>query len=434
MHDTLGMPPTCIHFELLDFDDEQVEAFIGDVDLPAWLPSRPLFVEYLAQAPDVVSSELLGAVERGRGWRRLIRLVSEREAARVTSIPAETFESLVARIALVAREDSDGRGPISLDSMRRAFYEVCGYEAEEEGVQALLRLPGLARSDGAATDEMRTFVDSDFADAAFAIDLSRYLSAPYSEHPMRSRAKWSTTSSALVAEVAADGLLDSKFDGTAIVACMQARSNEGLYDAILFDAASVLMRMPSAPGTSPRPFLADLLIERLEVADDKTALRDSAFSGCVIETLDVSDVVEGTNFPTFQNCDIGMIEGWRSIPTGLAGHFTNCTIGAFEGAERTTAGLLRQDLPDSQRVALTILKKVYAQAGGGRQLPALSRGLPLELRPLVDEVVQHLSGLGYLELADGRGVVVVRPVRRARRDVLTILEAPATIGRKWTRT
>ncbi|WP_051681655.1 hypothetical protein [Cellulomonas sp. HZM] len=427
LYDTLGMP-TCVHFELLDFDDKQVEALIGDVDLPAWLPSRPLFVEYLAQTPDVMSSELLGAVERGRGWRRLIRLVSEREAGRVTSIPAETFESLVARIALVAREDSDGRGPISLESMRRAFYDICGYEAEEEGVQALLRLPGLARSNGSGTEEMRTFVDSDFADAAFAIDLSRYLAAPYAEHPMRSRARWSTTSSALVAEVAADELISGKFDGSAIAACMQARSNEGLYDAILFDAASVLALVPSAREVRPSPFLADLLIERLELADEDAALGDATLSGCLIETLDVSEIVEGTSFPTFQNCDIGTVEGWRSIPESLAGHFSNCTIHAFEGAERTTAGLLRQDLPNPHRVALTILKKVYVQAGGGRQLPALSRGLPLELRPLVDEVVQQLSGLGYLELADGRGVVVVRPVRRARRDVLAILEAPATIG------
>ena len=318
--------------------------------------------------------------------------------------------------------------------MRRVFYETCGYEAEEEGVQALLRLPGLANSGIPGSGEMRVFIDTAFADAAFALDLARYISAPFADHVMRTRARWSTTSSSLVAEVAADKLISDKFDASTVSACMRIRENDRLHDAVLYDAAMVASKIPRDGKAIPTPLIADVLIELLELSDEEPALVGATLSGCVIETLDVSEVTAVAGFPTFQNCEIGTIVGWSCVPVAFAQHFdADCNIGGYAGADLTTSGLLRHNLPDAQRVALTVLKKVYAQAGAGRQAPALARGLPLELRPLVDEVVQRLATSGLLELADGRGVKIVRPVRSARTEVMALLEAPSRIASVFKR-
>ena len=422
----LGMAGS-LHFEMCDFDDNQMRKYIGALNPPAWLPSRPLFLSFLAQEPDLVGSGELNSHDRGRGWRRLLRLIAEREASRVSSIPADTFESLISRIAVIARAESDGRGPVTIESMRRVFYDVCGYEAEEEGVQALLRLPGLASSGSAGVDESRTFVDSDFADAAFALELARYIGAPYGDHVMRDRAKWVTSSSELVGEVASEQLSEVGFTPAMAAACVAKRMGENLYDAVLFDVTSVTSHLSPDTPLNPPPFFADILVERLNLSGDSQYLNGSSFSGCVIEVLDVGDAIDTSEFPTFDNCDIGLIEGWQKMPEAFVRHFRRCEIGHYSGAGGTTASILQLELGDAERVALTIFKKVFAQAGSARQVPALSRGLPLELRPLVEDVLDTLVAKGFVEIGDGKGIRVARPVRTRRAEVALILNAPSLI-------
>jgi len=416
-------------FELVDFDAAQVHDYVGSALPPEWLPTRPLFLEMFARSVSEADVEELSMANRGSGWRRLLSPVSEREAGRVSSIPAATFEALISRIAVVARIESDGHGPVTLESMRRVFYEVCGYEAEEEGVQALLRLPGLA-STGADQKggESRTFLDADFADAAFGLELANYVANPFGDHPMCDRAKWATASTSLAAEVAADAISANGFDGSIVRACASKRIAEDLFDAVLFDVVAVAAMLTADRAAKIEPFFADILVGRLELSDDSDIMNSANWSGCMIEALDVGSMSHLNHFPRFQNCNIGRIEGWQSVPAAVASNFIDCKIEEFAAAGGTTAAILQLDLTDTERVALTILKKVYAQSGSGRQLPALSRGLPLDLRPSVEDVVTLLTSKGLVSIGEGKGVQIVRPMREARGAVMSVLNTPSSIA------
>ncbi|MFS0704727.1 NACHT domain-containing NTPase [Cellulomonas sp. 179-A 9B4 NHS] len=411
--------------EIRDFTSDQISAYVGEIDVPDWLPPRPLLLELFARVHEY-DPNAARLSERGAGWSYLMRRVAERESERVSSIPADTFEKLISRVALAARTETEGRGPLTLSTMRQAFYEVCGYEAEEEGVQALLRLPGLANTGTTGESESRMFVDPDFADAAFAIELAEYIAAPFVDHPLADRAKWSEASSSLVIDVAGDRLGAAGFSNAVASACASKRISDNLYDAVLHDAVSVAVDMSPDASVSPPPFFADIIVERVQLEPGSGALLHATWSGCVIDILDVAGLIETFPFPTFQNCDIGTISGWGAIPAPLMNSFKDCSVQTFATRVDTTAGLIELDLPAELRVALTILKKVYAQSGSGRRVSALSRGLPLEFRHLVDESIEALQTLGYITLGSGKGETIARPVRQKRASALALLNAPSS--------
>jgi hypothetical protein len=72
------------------------------------------------------------------------------------------------------------------------------------------------------------------------------------------------------------------------------------------------------------------------------------------------------------------------------------------------------------KALMTILRKLYLQAGGGRQLLALRRGLPSgPVLDKVDAVVRALESEGIVVVSNG----VVHPIRRYMGRVHGILAA-----------
>ncbi len=61
-----------------------------------------------------------------------------------TAVQPETIEQIIARVATLARSRGNDLGPLDMSQMQQAYYEVNGYQPDEEGTQLLLRLPGLA--------------------------------------------------------------------------------------------------------------------------------------------------------------------------------------------------------------------------------------------------------------------------------------------------
>jgi len=421
-------------FDLQDFDEQQLGQYIGDqAYFPAWLPPRPLLVEFLIRRGIFEDPEARAQATPGEGWVHILELIASREAKRVTSIPAETFLRLISRVSLVARSVSDGRGPVTLHDMQRAFYDVCGYEAEEEGLQALLRLPGLVSEANGAEDEMRSFVDRQLADAGYGYELATYLTTPY-QGPLSSAAAWATASSDLAASVAVGFLSKWEFDPGVVVGAYKKRSGDQFFDAVLHDICVVSDTIHAPTRSATAPFIADVLIPRLEIfSSPDSLLARATYQGCVIEVLDVTDHESGSPFPHFSECAIGRIEGWSAFPPALSGNFKNSDVEAFAAHSETTAGIMTLDLDLEDRIALSILKKLYGQAGTARRLSALSRGLPLEDRPWVGSALEKLRTAGFLTMADGKGEALVVPVRSKRAEVAGLLRAPANVAAALSR-
>jgi hypothetical protein len=101
------------------------------------------------------------------------------------------------------------------------------------------------------------------------------------------------------------------------------------------------------------------------------------------------------------------------------GMFVGCSVTAFDDTS-TNAALLRLNLPPSMKALMTVLRKLYMQAGGGRKLNALTRGLPSgAVTDAVAPILDALEAEGLVHVAGE----VAHPVRRQSARVQRILAA-----------
>ncbi|MCW2526260.1 MAG: uncharacterized protein JWM76_1120, partial [Pseudonocardiales bacterium] len=279
-------------FSINDFDTSRVNAYLGGSQhLPEWVPTRPLLLRFLAQ--NGLISDVDANVDPASAWLAMMEAIATRESDRITSVTPESTLALLARIATTARNEL-GAGTISTDEMRGVFREICGYEADEEGLQLLLRLPGLAASDGGNRNfaaESRRFVDPSLADALYGIDLAGYIAAPYANHPLSMAVTWSQTAGPLASQVAAAKLEQAKFEPGIVSAPVRDRLNKSLFDCVLVDCVQVGVTMNTQLPRDVGPFFSEVLIADLHLRGSDLWLEVGAtYKDCLIERLDVSEV------------------------------------------------------------------------------------------------------------------------------------------------
>ena len=207
------------------------------------------------------------------------------------------------------------------------------------------------------------------------------------------------------------------------LAAVKRRQNESHFDAVLADAIRVADTF--SPDIARENYLIEgVLFDYLSPSEGQPALGKATLQDCVIDTLDISSLENAEDCPLFQSCIIGYLEGATSIPTWLSSKFSNCEIENYSEQLQTTAGIMQLRLPSKQRIALTILKKIYSQRGSGRKENALARGIDLRLRPLVSEVVADLTSEGWITASSNRGETIYLPVRGRRAAALQALDKP----------
>ncbi len=173
MQAALGLPSNAAILSTSDFTDAQISQFLQqrgttDTTVPAWLPSRPLLLGYLAAAGMLEDAGSVASdTTPAAGWDLLLDKVCAREAKMEFGIDGSTVRNILERLATIARGTDDGVGPLDAASLRTAFTEVCLYEPDEGSYQLLQRLPGLGVQDPA--DGTRRFIDAALVDAARSV-------------------------------------------------------------------------------------------------------------------------------------------------------------------------------------------------------------------------------------------------------------------------
>lgn len=417
-------------FMVPDFNEDQLTEFLRQAGvewkLPDWVPSRPLLLGYLVSIDAAQASEVATAISRATGWRRFIDAICEREAQMFTAVRPETIRSIMSRVATLARSRSDVTGPVDMEMLRAAFVAVNGLQPDEEGLQLLLRLPGLAAADPEDATEARVFVDHDLADTAYGLDLAEYAMNPYGEtHPLLSVASWATASSDLGIEVAADALTELGVGSPIVMAALVAREKHERFDAVMADLVRVAAELAWDRKQVNSSFLiVGVYFDQL-ILSDHPVFGATSFRDCVIERLDASGVDESSAIPHFQDALIGLLDGVSAMPKWLESRFTGCEIGRYSTATQTTAGIMQLGIDRESRVALSVLKKVFGQRGSARKEGALSRGLSLGDRSLVPRVLDELVSQGWLvKSASGNNVLYVG-VKERRKDARRALDTPA---------
>lgn len=421
---------TLEQYTVPDFDETQLSEYLRQSGVswavPEWVPMRPLLLGYLVSIEAGDSAEITQAVTRASGWRKFFTAICEREAQMFAAVRPETIRAIVSRVATLARARTDATGPVDMDMLRAAFVAVNGFQPDEEGVQLLLRLPGLAESTSEDQADVRIFVDRDLADTAYGLDLVDHVVDPYNEaHPLVSVASWVSAATDLGIEIAADSLVDGAVAVGTVYAALAAREKSGRFDAVMADLFRVALEMPWDDRKITTTFpVVGVYFDHLTLTDHplsgSLSLRD-----CVIERLDVVGLEEGSAAPHFQQVLIGLLDGASTLPKWLEPHFSKCEIDRFSTATHTTSGIMSLNIDKESRVALTVLKKVFGQRGSARKVGALSRGLKPGDRPLVTSVLDELVSQGWIYKAVSGNNVLYVGVKDRRADALRVLDAPA---------
>lgn len=430
MLQALGMVSAPV-LQLADFTDEQVAEYLQAAgaggSLPEWLPARPLFLASLASAGMLTDlSSIDSSLSAAEAWRALVRMICERESKIYATVPPDTVRALLAHLSVLSRVREPERGELGLEDMKLAFAQVSGRQTDEEALQLLLRLPGLAVAKIGVLEEARVFADQGLASATYGESLADYLASPYQGNVLCDPAAWSSSADGLAIEVASTALRAGGIAASQVAAACQYRFSQGHYDAIMLDAIRVADEM-DAPVQDASYIVADVVVDRLDLPAAVCHVSRTHIRGALISEVDFSQADETAGGPTFEQCIIGHAFGVASIPPALETYFPGTDIEAFDDETGTTHGILSlEGLSVEQKVALSILHKIYAKRGAGRKDSALRRGLAPSDRDHVGACLGELLNRGLVRASQRGTVTVYLPVRGRRTDVLRALDAPTS--------
>lgn len=425
MLEALGMSGA-LTARMHDFDEEQATQFLkaagSTSELPDWLPTRPLLLAHLALSGALEDVAAGRSADPPTAWRDLLNMICVRESNMYESVPPSTIRDVIVRLATVARATGDPLGPLQTVDLERVFYDVTGRNTvDEEVIQLLLRLPGLATA-GSGVDERRIFVDESLASVAYGEDLASYLISPHQGHPLCEPATWSEAANWLAVDVASLALSEMGIGATQTSVAGEVRMNRSQFDAVLFDAIQVSDSLGTT-GRGSAYIVEGLLAEHVAPAPENTALGRTHFRDCVIEQLDLGGA-ESTSIPTFERCLIPKVVGVSDLPHKLSSNFIECEISSYDAPAETTDSVMNLPMNIEEKIALSILHKVYAKRGGGRRDSALPRGLDPAVRDKVGSVANQLVTAGLLSTSSRGNVTIYLPVRAQVAHVREILSDP----------
>lgn len=405
-----------------EFTEGQAATFLkkhgAPEQLPDWLPRKPLFLAYLAHQHLLETIlKIDGSRGFGYAWDSFLDIVCKREAEldRAVMDPA-TIRRVLERLSCFARATPQGNGAISSVDLAEAYTKETGDTPGEGVLMQLQRLPGLTprEQDPAA----RSFVDEDLLQALQGAAVARAIAEP--KHDLTDR-KWNSP---------------LRTNGLSMAAYRLEKARHT--SAGVFEIALRITR-ESGSRLNLYQLAADCLLVAIALNSqfDKLVGRDEVFAEAVIDELDLeeqhvdritlkacylSQLVVGpaiaAESPLFEDCIVDRVTGVPSRDGLPPRKFINCEFGAFDDAS-TNAAILKLDVSPGLKALLTILRKLYMQAGGGRQLAALRRGLPGggEVHKRIEPALKLLEREGMVTIVGN----VAHPVRRHASRVHKIL-------------
>lgn len=421
----LGLVGRTVHIVRVDeFSEDQATEFLrkyaSSAKLPDWLPRKPLILGYLAHQ-ELLDSILRIDASKGFGfaWDSFLRLVCAREAEHDRAVmDPTTIRHVLERLSCIARGTPTRNGPITSLDLADAYTKETGDFPGEGVLMQLQRLPGLTPREQDPT--ARSFVDVDLLDALQGSALARV--ALEGRQDLVDR-KWGSGIARGGVRMGAYLLGREGFDtaGVIAVAGRLLQDNWGRVDLNQFalDCVAIALGMTAEDGeldckgiTLTNGVLAELDLEEQRI-------KDVTFRSCGFDHLIVGEGLLASAV-RFERCVFDKISGVPSKEGLPTGQFSECDFGTFDDAS-TNAAIMRLNVPPRLKVLMTVLRKLYLQAGGGRKLSALKRGLPGggPLHGYVDACVHMLEQEGMVAISDE----VVHPVRRYTSRVSDVLAA-----------
>jgi hypothetical protein len=412
--------------DLGEFDEVSATDFLRrngiTQGLPDWLPRKPLLLGYLLRHDlftEVVSID--GAKGFGYAWNSFLDAICARESSLEKSVmEAATVRAVLERLAFSVRAKSNGTGPISGVDLAEAYTAETGQTAGEGVLAQLQRLPGLAQRD--ADSGTRSFVDFDMLAALQGGAFANHVLAGFRGVVGVPLSALSEQAQDMAAYMLAKSGATSDTLRSVCSQLLRSVPQERGSPQHAADCLSVALRLAAQAEGAELDMhgvsIEDAAVDRISL--DEVVLKNATFRNCTIRELHLTESADKLGV-TFSSCLVGRVVGASNrngIPLAVVS--ADCEVESFDNLS-TNSAVLKLDLPPKLKALLTILRKLYKQAGGGRKVAALSRGITQqEVLGYIDPVLAILQRHQFVSLFNS----VVHPVRRQAGRVEAILAAP----------
>lgn len=388
--------------------------------LPDWIPRKPLILSYLIRQ-NLFDSIITIDSSRGFGfaWNSFLDRICEREAALPGAVmDPSTLRLVMERLAEFARSKTSGTGPITGTDLSEAYNLETGQSAGEGVLAQLQRLPGLTQRD--SEPGSRSFVDEDMLGALQGGAFAKQILGGFSSVKRAPLSELSDKSIAMAAYLLQEGGARPE----TIISVMErlSRKNEIVCRQAVADCLAVVLYLAvdlEVPSLDFRGIVVD------SASLGKINLDEINVVGIEIRNCTVREVSLGANFGggiRFQGCLVGKLLGIaneKGIPKEVFDD--GCEISKFDDMSTNNA-VLKLDIQPQLKALLTVLRKIYKQAGAGRKLTAMTRGITQgDVIEYIQPVLQILERNQFVSIYNK----IVHPVRKQSDRVEKILSNPS---------
>jgi len=383
--------------ELMDYFDQRGI----DVDIPDWLPRRPLICQTISDlAADDMESMFGEEGDEVAFWNHFIRVLCKRDARIHPTFDENAIFRLFVHLARMTRSKTANVGPISLAELQDAFEAAVGARPVEEASAMLLRLPSLGRLSPETND--RQFIDIYILDGLRARDVADLCSSDEEVITEAIDYGWKNPLEDLGQRVLKSGVKV----GSSRILELARKATKGKNKVLASDLAASLMRGNGSETDFQGLELKDADFVRLVLTERKLknlTIRNATINELVLPSPGVTNVV-------IDGCVASRVYGVAS-GAGLPSWIRGLQADKFDSVENI-ARIRRVGLSPSHEILIAIIRKTFFQKGSGRKEEALVRGLGRIASPgLTQQVLNKLLNEGILSRFKGNEGWVYSPVR-----------------------
>ena len=412
--------------DLQEFSERSAAEFLKkngiEHGLPDWLPRKPLILSYLLRH-DLFDEILKIDASQGFGhaWNAFLTQICEREATlESSSMEAYTLRSVLERLAESVRAKSSGTGPINGNDLADAYAHETGQTAAEGVLAQLQRLPGLTQRD--SDPGIRSFVDSDMLAALQGGAFARQILSGFAGMHANPISELSDKAVGMAMYLLRQAQSTPETLVGVIEQLHRRSGRERVYAQTLADCLIVAVRMAIEADSASLSFRA-LIVDGAcfgRIPLDEIQLKGISFRNCTIREIGFGDM-SPTGEVSFEGCLITKVSGIANeagLPAGVIAE--DCVVEGYDNMG-TNSAVLQLDIPPQMKALITVLRKLYKQAGSGRKIAAFSRGITRpEVLRYIEPMVALLQRHQFISIFNQ----VVQPVRKQAARVENILASP----------
>ena len=397
-----------------EFSDDEMLQYLNSiapgVELPQWLPRRPLICQIIsgmeAEIVKALSSEDSGETAF---WNSLILALCEREARIHTTLDAAIIRRVLRVVSRLTRSKSADVGPISITELNKSFEVVTGLPPVDEAAIMLQRLPGLGRLASESSD--RQFVDHYILDGLRAEDV---VELSYLSETEVVNEKWTNPLRRFGLTLLSQDI-ETTSSKTSYLRLMK-KSSERQNKVLAGDILSALLCSETVALDLENFELTDSHINYLDCSHKpikRLKIRDS-----IIDEIDITECQ--ANDVEIKDCIIQKVDG-VSAAKGLPKWMKDNDVSRYEAVD-TVSRIKKAKLSKNHRIFITLAKKLFFQPGTGRKEEALLRGLGSTAdSKIADRIIKLMMTQKIIDRFKGKEGWVYIPKRKHARRMSKIM-------------